>query len=142
MKHIQTTKKIHMDTTDQEIIKSLKSNSRDSFVGIGKRLGITEGAVRQRVAKLQKAGIIKRFTVETTSDVRAIIFIGTSNHVPTSRIADGIRKLGIDKIYEVSGNFDIICFAEGDSLAEINSTVEAIRKMDGVLDTTTTMVLK
>jgi Lrp/AsnC family transcriptional regulator for asnA, asnC and gidA len=134
--------RVRMDSIDAEIIKSLKKNSRTSFVGIGKKLGITEGAVRQRVGKLTKAGIIKHFTIETTSDVRAIIFVGTSNHIPTSKIAEEIKKLGIDKIYEVSGNFDIICFAEGESLAEINSVVEAIRKLDGVLDTTTTMVLK
>jgi DNA-binding Lrp family transcriptional regulator len=131
-----------MDEIDANIISALKKDSRASFVTMGKDLGLTEGAVRRRVAKLKAAGTIRRFTIDTTSGVSAIIMIGTSSHSPTSKVAEAIEKLGVDRVYEVSGNYDIICFAEGSSLQEINATVEAIRKLPGVTDTSTTLVLK
>ncbi len=131
-----------MDEIDIKIMKALKKDSRTSFVTIGEQLGMTEGAVRQRVGKLRKSGTIKRFTIEAAVDVSAIILIGASNRFPTSKVAEAIRKLGVDRIYEVSGNYDIVCFAEGSSLQEVNSIVEAIRGTEGVIDTTTMMVLK
>jgi Lrp/AsnC family transcriptional regulator for asnA, asnC and gidA len=131
-----------MDEIDANIIKALKKDSRTSFVKIGKELGLTEGAIRQRVAKLCKSGAIKKFTIEATTNIKAIILIGTSSQTPTSKVAKDIRKFGIENVYEVSGNYDIICLVEGESLDEINSTIESIRNLDGVVDTTTTMVLK
>lgn len=130
------------DEIDARIIKALREDSRTSFVTIGERLGMTEGAVRQRVRKLKASGIIRRFTVDTTGGVSAIILISTASHSPTSKVAAEIGKLGVDRVYEVSGNYDIICFVEGTSLQEINGTVEAVRKLAGVVDTTTTFVLK
>jgi DNA-binding Lrp family transcriptional regulator len=131
-----------MDEIDIKILQALKIDSRTSFVTISKRLGMTEGAVRQRVGKLRKSGIIRRFTIEAAVDVSAIILIGTSNRFPTSKVAAAIRKLGADRVYEVSGNYDIVCFAEGGSLQEVNSIIEAIRGTEGVIDTTTMLVLK
>lgn len=120
----------------------LKADSRTSFVDIGKNLGLTEGAIRARVAKLVATGDIKRFTVETTEDVRAIVMVATSRAVSTTKVADAIRRLGIDRAYEISGNFDIICFVEATSIEEVNGKVEKIRAIDGVTDTSTSLVLK
>lgn len=131
-----------MDEIDTKIVQMLKKDSRTSFVTISKQLGMTEGAVRQRVGKLRTSGVIKRFTIEATVDVSAIILIGTSNSFPTSKVAESIRKLGVDRVYEVSGNYDIVCFAEGGALQEVNAIVEAIRGIEGVIDTTTMLVLK
>jgi Lrp/AsnC family transcriptional regulator for asnA, asnC and gidA len=131
-----------MDEIDTKIVRALKKDSRTSFVSIGKQLGMTEGAVRQRVGKLRSSGVIRKFTIEAAVDVSAIILIGTSNRFPTSKVAEAIRKLGVDRIYEISGNYDIVCFAEGSTMQEVNSIVESIRGVEGVIDTTTMMVLK
>jgi DNA-binding Lrp family transcriptional regulator len=131
-----------MDELDERILRALKANSRASFVGIAKEIGLTEGAVRARVARLSKEGVIKRFTVETKEDVKAIVMVATSRSISTTRVADSIRKLGIDGTYEISGNFDIICFVESGSIEEVNSKVERIRALQGVTDTSTSLVLK
>ena len=131
-----------VDDTDLRIMSLLKSNGRMAFVDVAKEIGLTEGAVRARVGKLTKNGAIKRFTIDTKDDMKAIVMVATSRSISTTTVADSIKKLGIDKTYEISGNFDIICLVESNSIEDVNATVEKIRAIDGVTDTSTSLVLK
>ncbi|MDE1822897.1 MAG: Lrp/AsnC family transcriptional regulator [Candidatus Micrarchaeota archaeon] len=131
-----------MDATDEKIISILKADGRKPFVDIAKELNLTEGAIRARVHKLVKDGVIERFTIDTKEDVRAIVMVATSRSVPTSEVALKIKNLGIEHVYEVSGNYDIFCLVAASSIDSTNSLVETIRKLEGVEDTSTTIVLK
>jgi DNA-binding Lrp family transcriptional regulator len=131
-----------MDKLDEQILAELSANGRTPFLKIAKDTGMTEGAIRARVKRLVKDKVIKRFTVELQADVGALVLVATSSAVSTTKVADQIRKLGIDKTYEISGSFDIACFVKGASVLEINSTIEKIRAVEGVTDTNTYMVLK
>lgn len=131
-----------MDSTDQVILSKLRGDGRKSFIEIGREVGLTEGAVRARIGKMIRNGTIKKFTVETKDEVRAIVMVATSRSVSTTNVTEAIRKLGVDRAYEISGNFDIICFVESNSMEDVNETVEKIRAIDGVTDTSTSLVLK
>jgi DNA-binding Lrp family transcriptional regulator len=131
-----------MDSTDEKIIHLLRANCRMSFVDIAQKVGLTEGAVRARVKRLSNSGTIKKFTIETKDDVKAVVMVATSRSTPTSSVADEIKAMGIDKTYEISGNFDIICLIESDTIDNINGIVDKIRALQGVADTSTSMVLK
>ena len=54
---------MYADKTDEKIIEFLRADSRESFVDIGKKLKLSESAVRRRVKNLVDSGIIKKFTV-------------------------------------------------------------------------------
>ena len=47
-----------------ELLRILKENSRIPFVKIAKIFGVSETAVRKRIRKLEKEGIIKKYTIE------------------------------------------------------------------------------
>lgn len=131
-----------MDDVDVRILSILRGEGRASFVEIAKAVNLTEGAVRARVGRLSKEGTIKKFTIETKDDVKAVVMVATSRSISTTKAADSIRKLGVDRTYEISGNFDIICFVESNSIESVNATVERIRSIEGVTDTSTSLVLK
>jgi DNA-binding Lrp family transcriptional regulator len=131
-----------MDVVDGRIIEILKKNSRESFVDIAKHLELTEGAVRARVKKLVSQGVIRKFTIDTKEGIKAVVMVSISGHVPTTHIASQIKKMGIDTIYEVSGNYDIVCFIDAASVTDANNAVEKIKKIEGVTDTVTSLVLK
>ena len=57
-----------MDATDKKILELLTANGRMSYVDIGKELGLSRVAVRERVHDLQQRGIIERFTVVVNSE--------------------------------------------------------------------------
>ncbi len=133
---------IIMDKTDEQIIEILVKDGRISFVDMAKKLGLTEGAIRSRVKKLIKDRVIEKFTIEIKNAINAVVMVGDAQSVPTSKVAQAIRELGVDKVYEISGSYDIICFVHAKDIASLNDTIEKIRAIKGVVDTTTSMVLK
>jgi Lrp/AsnC family transcriptional regulator for asnA, asnC and gidA len=52
-----------MDRKDLEIIKALQADARVPFLGIAKKLRMSESAVRKRVKRLEREGVIERYTV-------------------------------------------------------------------------------
>lgn len=131
-----------MDDTDRKIISILKKNSRTAFVKVAERTGLTEGAVRARVKALVLSGEIRKFTVQTKEEFSGIVLVNTFADTPTGSVAENIRSMGIDDIYETSGNYEIMCFIQSDSVKSLNSAVEKIRKIKGVRSTNTCMVLR
>ena len=86
-----------MDDVDVRILSILRGDGRASFVEIAKAVNLTEGAVRARVGRLSKEGTIKKFTIETKDDVKAVVMVATSRSISTTKVADSIRKLGVDR---------------------------------------------
>ena len=56
-----------MDQVDRDILELLTENGRISYVDIGKELGLSRVAVRERVTKLIDDGVIEQFTVVINS---------------------------------------------------------------------------
>lgn len=127
---------------DREIISALKRNSRQSFSSIGKRLGLSEGAIRKRVLNLTGRGTIRRFTIDTVDTINAVIGIKTNSAVPTKEIVNKIKKQDILNIYETTGRFDIVCIIAAESMEKTNDILEAIRATEGIISTETFSVLR
>ncbi len=131
-----------MDLVDRAIIQKLSSDSRTPFLSIAKELGVSEGTIRQRVAKLTEKRIIRRFTIDLGSATNAVIEITTSSSVPTQKISERIIKLGASRVFEVTGRFSIIAFIQAEDFNKLNQILESIRSIDGVIQTETFPVLK
>lgn len=134
-----------VDEVDMKILELLKENSRSTYVEIGKTLGLSEGTVRNRVQALTESGVIKKFTLEVSLSVgvRALIMISVDPQKPTLEISDKVLKLpGVEKIYEVTGEYDVVTVVSSSSIEGLNQTVEAIRVIEGVERTNTIIVLR
>ena len=136
---------MYRDKTDEKIIEFLRNDSRESFVDIGKKLKLSESAVRRRVKNLVDNGTIKRFTIEegeqnTTS---AIVLISVDSTMDTSKVSSKLTKLdGVKTVYEITGQYDISVIITAPSIAEINSSIDALRKIPGVIDSNTVIILR
>ncbi len=136
---------MYRDKTDERIIEYLQDNSRESFVDIGKKLKLSESAVRRRVKNLVDSGTIKRFTIEeggqnTTS---AIVLISVDSTIDTSKVSSKLTKLnGMKTVYEITGQYNISVIITAPSIAEINSSIDALRKIPGVIDSNTVIILR
>ncbi len=131
-----------MDEIDDKIIDELLTNCRKPFLQIADKLGISEGTIRKRVAKLTKEGVIRKFTIETRYETNAVVEIVTSTQSSTEKINEELGKIpGIRKIFEVTGRFTILAFLRSKDLSEVNHIVERIRSIKGVLQTETFPVL-
>jgi DNA-binding Lrp family transcriptional regulator len=134
-----------VDEISEMILKLLEKNARMTYVDIGKAIGLSEGAVRNRVQSLVEEGVIRRFTIEKNIQVgvRALTMIAVNPSIPTFEISQKVDELrGVEKIYEVTGEYDIIMVSTGSNIEGINRVIEDIRKINGVEKTNTIIVLR
>lgn len=136
---------MYKDKIDEKIINFLKEDSRESFVDIGKKLKLSESAVRRRVKNLVDSGTIKRFTVEIGEEnaTSAIVLISVDSATDTSKVSERLSKLeGVKTVYEITGQYDITTIISATNISEINSSIDALRKIPGVIDTNTVIILR
>ena len=121
----------------------MKENERISNVAIANHLKVSEGMIRQRISKLRRSGVIKQYTIKISSKgLKAIIEINTEVNVHSTEIAKSIKNLeGVETVYEVSGETDIVAIIDVSDTMELNDTIEAIRAMNNVLSTRTKLIL-
>ena len=135
----------NLNSIDEKIIKILKIDSRKSFVEIATEIGMSESAIRRRVKNLQDIGVIKKFTIDMgpSNKTSAITLISVSSTADTSNVSTHLLNLkGIEVVYEITGQYDIATVIVAPTILEINSYIDEIRKIDGVSDTNTVIILR
>lgn len=125
-----------MDAKDAEIIEILRRNARTKNTDIARSIGLTEGAVRARIAGLTRTGSIKKFTVETDSvGVEGIILTGCQAG-KSKEIVAKLKEIS-DKVFETSGEYDAAVLVKAADVDHLNSIVDRIREIDGIVGTST-----
>ena len=135
----------NLNSIDEKIIGILKSDSRKSFVEIANSIGMSESAISRRVKNLQDTGVIRKFTIDMgpSNKTSAITLISVSSVADTSKVSDQLLELkGIEIVYEITGQYDIATIIVAPTILEINSYIDEIRKIDGVSDTNTVIILR
>ncbi len=129
-----------MDERDRQILDILREDGRAPFTEIADMIGVSEGTVRNRVAKLKEEGVIDHFTVQTDHGASAVVLVDLSTDEDidsiVGRFPDGIR------LYEIAGEHDLVLRFSRSSRDELNEVIDAVRAVEGVVDTTTYTVLK
>ena len=135
---------MHKDQIDDHILEFLRKDSRESFVEIGKKLKLSESAIRHRVKNMVGSGTITKFTIEEGGgQPEALVMVSADSSIDTSKVSLKLTKLGaIKKIYEITGQYDICVIIQAPSINEINACIDDLRKITGVTDTNTVIILK
>ena len=136
---------MYKDKVDEKIIGYLKEDARESFVDIGKKLKLSESAVRRRVKNLVGNGTIKKFTLELGEEnaTSAIVLVSVDSATDTSKVSLKLAKLeGVKTVYEITGQYDITTIISASNISEINTSIDALRKIPGVIDTNTVIILR
>jgi DNA-binding Lrp family transcriptional regulator len=137
--------KMVKDNIDEKILDYLRNDSRESFVEIGKKLKLSESAVRRRVKNLVDRKVIERFTIEMgeMNSTSAIVLISVDSTTDTSKVSSRLTKLNAVKtVYEITGQYDISVIIKAPSITEINAAIDELRKIPGVIDTNTVIILR
>lgn len=136
---------MEIDGIDKRILGILAENSRARNVDVADKVGLTEGAVRNRIEKLVGNGVISRFTIETSSgeasSVYGVVMLKARNS--TKKMMVEVSRLGICReAFEISGEFDGCVILEADSLASVDAKIDQLRKCRDVADTRTFIAVK
>ena len=133
-----------IDNLDKKIIEIMKKDSRCPFVEIANQLGVSEGTVRSRVHRMTEEGIIRGFTIKTSSkNVKALVEVKIDVNTDTEAIARELSTYdGVTEVFEVTGDQDIIAIVDVESSQSLNEIIERVRRYDNVLSTRTRLILK
>jgi Lrp/AsnC family transcriptional regulator for asnA, asnC and gidA len=136
----------HLDEVSKAIIEQLQQDGRRSYAAIGKVVGLSEAAVRQRVQRLIESGVMQVVAVTDPTELgfsrQAMIGVRASGDLEP--LADAIAEMDeVDYVVIVAGSFDVMVevVAESDEhLLEIVS--KRIRSLAPVTSTETFVYLK
>jgi Lrp/AsnC family transcriptional regulator for asnA, asnC and gidA len=137
---------IVLDEINKAIIEQLQEDGRRSYRALGKAVGLSEAAVRQRVQRLTEAGVIQVVAVTDplTLGFAREAMVGIRGEGDLRELAQRLAAVPeIDYVVICAGSFDIllelVCQDDEHLLALIN---EVIRSIPGVRDTETFVYLK
>jgi len=143
-----------MDEKDEKILKLLKENSKLTSQQISKKTLIPITTVHNRIKKLEKEGIIKRYTLELDNkkigkNLAAFINI-TVDYTLLKQIKMSQYELAkkikqhesVEEVAMVTGGTDIIIKVRAKDIEELNNFVTIqLRNIDGIEKTQTMVVL-
>lgn len=146
MSRSSRTKLSQLDEVSKLIVEQLQLDGRKSYSEIGKAVGLSEAAVRQRVQKLTDSGVMQIVAVTDPLQLgfhrQAMIGIRCSGD--TTALADALSKLQeVDYVVNTAGSFDVlveVVCENDDSLIELLNS--KIRKLPGVTSTETFVYLR
>src|SRR6202051_1185909 len=100
-----------LDEIAKQIIEQLQEDGRRSYAAIGKAVGLSEAAVRQRVQRLQDSGVIQIVAVTDPLTLgfhrQAMIAIKTDGDL--EKVADQLADMDeIDYVVISAGSFDVL----------------------------------
>ena len=139
-------KAVALDDVSKGIIEQLQEDGRRSYAEIGKAVGLSEAAVRQRVQKLTDAGVMQ--VVAVTDPMQLGFYrqamIGIRATGDTTKVAEQLAAIpAIDYVVLTAGSFDVlaevVCESDDDLIELLNHRIRAI---EGVLSTETFVYLK
>jgi Lrp/AsnC family transcriptional regulator, regulator for asnA, asnC and gidA len=138
--------RVVLDDVSKSIIEELQRDGRRSYASIGKVVGLSEAAVRQRVQRLVESGVMQVVAVTDPLELgfarQAMIGIRASG--PLEPIADELASLAeVDYVVITAGSFDLLVEVVCESDEELLSVLSSkIRTIDNVLSTETFMYLQ
>ena len=135
-----------LDHLSKRIIEQLQEDGRRSYAAIGKAVGLSEAAVRQRVQRMVDAGVMQIVAVTDPMQLgfarQAMIGIRCTGD--TTRVAEKLAGIeSVDYVVLTAGSFDaiveVVCEDDDDLLDLLNTQ---IRALPGVISTETLVYLR
>ena len=135
-----------LDSVSKAIISQLQEDGRRAYAAIGKAVGLSEAAVRQRVQKLVDTGVMQIVAVTDPMQIgfarQALIAISVTGDVEL--VAEQLGKIDeVDYIVVTAGSFDLfaeIVVEDDEHLLRIVN--DRIRTIDGITRTESFLYLK
>ncbi|MBK7062954.1 MAG: Lrp/AsnC family transcriptional regulator [Rubrivivax sp.] len=134
------------DTLDHDLLALLAVNAREATADLARKLGVARTTIVARLARLERDGIVSGYTVRLRHDLAQqglSAFVGIT--VQPRSGADVVRLLTrfpeVKQLDSVSGQFDYVALLRADSAERLDALLDQIRALDGVQQTTTSVVL-
>jgi DNA-binding Lrp family transcriptional regulator len=134
------------DQLDRQLVTLLQANARASTAELARQLGVARTTVVARLARLETSGVIVGYTARLGSDaadrgVQAFVGITVSPKAGREVVKRLTALPELRQLASVSGEFDYMALLRADSTMRLDALLDEIGDIDGVLKTTSSVVL-
>lgn len=135
-----------MDDTDRQLIALLRDNARMPVVALAKKLRVARATVQNRIARLERDGVIVGYTLRLrpeveTHRIRAMMGLEVESNLEESVIRLLRGNVNVSALYSTNGRWDLLADLRVDTLETLDRLLNTIRATPGVLSTETSIVL-
>jgi|SRR6185312_7636525 len=135
-----------MRDADAKLVALLRANAREPTASLARKLGLARSTVQERIAKLERDGVIKGYTVRLSDEgapatIRAVVMISTDPK-QADRVSVELKKMPeVRSLAALSGSFDLIATIETETPARIDALLDRIGRAAGVARTVSSIIL-
>ncbi|MDI6720754.1 MAG: Lrp/AsnC family transcriptional regulator [Candidatus Aenigmarchaeota archaeon] len=135
-----------MDELDKKIANLLMENSKLSYRKIARNLSTSTATIMNRVNRLEKEGIIKKYTAKLDYerlgyDVSVIVDVRVSK----GKLLEVEKKIAshpnVSAVYDITGHFDAMVIANFRSRKELDVFLKRLQALEFVERTETKLIL-
>ena len=136
-----------MDVVDQRIVALLRENARRSFKDIGDAVHLTAPAVKRRVDRLEREGVILGYTAVIDPrahgwHAEAFVDLFCEGNMPGEAIKRAVEgEAGVVSAHTVAGEASALLHVMAEDTQDLESALERIRATEGISRTVTEVVL-
>jgi len=135
-----------LDELDLKILRELMADSRASYRRIAKKLGVAPGTVLARIRRMEKNGVLKKYTVSVDYErLGYSVTSVTEITVSKGKLVEVEKKLaelpGVCAVYDVTGDVDAVVVSKFRNPAELSKFTKKILSMPNVERANTHFVL-
>jgi Lrp/AsnC family transcriptional regulator, leucine-responsive regulatory protein len=136
-----------IDATDLEIIELLRADARRTLADVAERVSLSAPAVKRRVDRLERDGVIKGYTVLVDHallgrPLQAFTELRFAGNLPVDQIAgiaEGIPE--VQTIFTTAGDPDALAWIRVRDVDDLKRVIDLLRRSGRVTGTKTLMVL-
>jgi len=137
---------VKIDEVDIKILKELQEDARKSLKEIAEKVGVAEGTVYNRINKMKRIGLIKKFipVIDYSVlgyDIIAVIGVTAEGGYLVEIEKEIAKEPNVTAVYDVTGEFDVVVIAKFKGREDLNTFVKKIASMENVKRTYTMLVL-
>jgi DNA-binding Lrp family transcriptional regulator len=136
-----------MDATDRRIVALLRENARRSFKDIGNAVHLTAPAVKRRVDRLERDGVILGYTAVIDPHAygwhaEAFVDLFCEGNMAGDAIKRAVHgEAGVVSAHTVAGEASALLHVMAEDTQDLESALERIRATEGISRTVTEVVL-
>ena len=137
-----------LDRADERILGELTHNARMPHAELAEKVNLSRNAVRQRIERLERDGLIQGYTIiigegkPRASTIAAMMFVYRHDRMRGGDVIQALKRIPEVVCCDVmSGEFDLVVRVEASAADRIREIWQDVSALPGVRDTLTAFAL-
>lgn len=134
-----------LDALDRRLLALLRADARLSTATLARQLHVSRGTVQNRMARLERGGIVAGYTVRLRNEdepgIRAITLIEVRG-AATDAVVAALRRIPEAlQVHSTNGRWDLVVELRAADLPAFDRVLRDLRSIDGVANSESNLLL-